>query len=52
LELKDKFLQVFGFNPFINLNGPMVALMFKLENHDKKIVNLVPDVHREVLSIG
>ena len=47
LELKNRFLQIFGFNPFINLNGPMVALMYNIENHEK-IIALVPDVHREV----
>ena len=46
LDLKGRFLQVFGFNPFINLNGPMVSAMFKLENH-MKVLNIVPDVHQE-----
>ena len=46
-DLKNRFLEVFGFNPFVNLVGPEVSTMFKVESH-QKLVSLVPDVHHQV----
>lgn len=47
-DLKNKLFEKFGFNPFMNLIGPQVSVMFKVDSH-QKLVSLVPEVHRQVL---
>ena len=46
-EVKNILLQSFGFNPFKNLTGVQVTVLFRVNNHEK-LVKLVPDIHREI----
>ena len=45
--LKNSFLEVFGFNPFDNLIGTQVAVMLKVDHHEK-LMSLVPEIHKEI----